>query len=135
MKTSTNSSTCVTVSRTTRPRSARGDGFLRLVEEPAPLEQLSALLGAHFHVSRGKEKDLVGDTLHAAVQRIGETAREVDQSLGELPVGALQVEDHGDPLLEAVGDLLGVVEAAWKHEVDAHGARILNRLEPRSGLA
>src|SRR6266567_6176587 len=132
MKTSTNSSTCVTVSRTTGPPSARGRVFLRLVEEPAPLEKLSALFGAHLHVSRGEQEHLVGDALHAAVQRVGEAAREVDQPLRELCVGALQIEDHGDRLFEAVGDLLRVVEAPREYEVDADGVRVLNRLEPRS---
>src|ERR1700730_3168360 len=111
MKTSTNSSTCVTVSRTTRPRSARGRGFLRLVEEPAPLEQLSALLGAHLHVSRSEQEHLVGNALHPAVERVGETTCEVDQPFRELRVGALQVEDHRNPLLEPVRDLLRVIEA------------------------
>src|ERR1700730_2586516 len=133
MKKSTKSSTCVTVSRTTRPRSARGCGFLRLVEEPAPLEELSALLGAHLHVSRGEQEHLVGDALHAAVQRVGEAACEVDQPFRELRVGALQVQDHGNPLFEAVRNLLRIVEAAWEYEMDAHGVRVLNRLEPWSG--
>src|SRR5260221_4321223 len=109
MKTSTNSSTCVTVSRTTRPRSARGRGFLRLVEEAAPLEQLSALLGAHLPVSRSEQEHLVGNALHASVERVGQATCEVDQPFRELPVGALQVQVKGNPLFEAVVDLLPVV--------------------------
>src|SRR5439155_11316448 len=85
---------------------------LSLVEEPAPLEQLRALLGAHLDVSRREQEHLVGDALHAAVQRVREAAREVDQPLRELRVGVLEVEDHRDRLLEAVCDLLRVVEAA-----------------------
>src|SRR5712671_523981 len=120
MKTLKNNSTCVTVSRTTGPPSAWRRVLLRLVEEAAALEQLSALLGAHLDVSRSEEEHLVGDALHAAVQCVGEAAREVDQPLRELPIGALQIEDHGDPLLEAVRDLLRVVEAPREHQVDTN---------------
>ena len=47
---------------------------------------------------------------------------EVDQPLREVLVAALEVEDHRHAFLEAVGDLLRVVEAARQHEVDAGGA-------------
>src|SRR6266550_3921738 len=79
MKTSMNSPTWLIASRTTRPPSAPGQVLLRLVEEPAPLEQLSALLGAHLHVSRSEQEHLVGDALHAAVQRVCEAASEVHE--------------------------------------------------------
>ena len=45
---------------------------------------------------------------------------EVDQALGEVGVGALEVEDHRDRVLELVGDLLGVVEVLGDDEVHAH---------------
>src|SRR5262245_53260892 len=95
-----------------RPDSAPSSALLRLVEEAAALEEPGALLRGDLDVPRGEQEHLVGHALHAAVQRVGEAAREVDQPLRELLVGALEVEDHGDPLLEAVGDLLRVVEAA-----------------------
>src|SRR5437870_13321273 len=82
---------------------------LGLVEEAAALEEPRALLGRHLDVSRREQKDLVGDALHAAVEGIREAAGEVDQALGEILVGALQVEDDRDRLLELVRDLLRVV--------------------------
>src|SRR5579864_121438 len=117
MKASRNCSIVVTVSRTItspvrldptysyvvrRPRQNRCSG---LVVEAAALEQLRALLCAHLHVSRGEQKYLVGDALHAAVERVGESAREVDQAFGELGVGVLEVEDDRNRVLELVGDL------------------------------
>src|SRR5690348_13455874 len=90
---------------------------LRLVEEAAALEQPRALLGRHLDVSRRQQEDLVRDALHPAVEGIGQPAREVDQALGEILVGALQVQDHRDRVLELVRDLLGVVEAARDHEM------------------
>ena len=81
-----------------------------LVEE-ALLDQPRALLGRDLDVARREHEDLVGDALHAAVERVGEAAGEVDQALGEVGVGALEVEDDRDRVLELVRDLLGVVEA------------------------
>src|SRR5579883_1097979 len=72
---------------------ARARGASGLVEEAAALERAGALLGGELDVPRGEQEDLVGDALHAAVERVGEPAREVDQPLRELGVGALQVED------------------------------------------
>src|SRR5918912_1730761 len=94
---------------------------LRLVEEAA-LEHARAILGRQLDVAGREEKDLVGDALHATVERVGETAGEVDQPLRQLGVSRLEVEDHGDAVLEAVGDLLGVVEAAREDQVDPGGA-------------
>src|SRR5919206_2816486 len=88
-----------------RPFSACASGFLRLVEEAAALEQARPLLGGDLDVSRGQQEDLVGDTLHPAVERVGEAAREVDQPLREVLVGALQVQDDRDRFLELVRDL------------------------------
>src|SRR5438270_12074186 len=107
-----NVSTALMASSTMRPPSLRLPLFLRLVEEAAALEERGTLLGGDLDVARREQEDLVGDALHPAVQRVGEPAREVDQALRELVVRALQIEDHGDPLLELVRDLLRVVEAA-----------------------
>src|SRR5688500_4083628 len=74
--------------------SRRSVGFLRLVEEAAALEHARAFLGGDFDVARRQQEDLVGDALHAAVERVGEPAREVDQSLRQVLVGALEVDDH-----------------------------------------
>src|SRR6266702_2658144 len=94
-----------------------------LVEEAAALEQMRTLLGGHFHVSRREEKDLVCDALHAAVERVGEPAREVDQPLREILVGVLEIEDDGNGVLELVCDLLRVVEASRNDQVHADGHR------------
>ena len=53
---------------------------LRLIEE-ALLDQTCALVGGDFDVLRGQQEDLVGDPLHAAIERVGESAGEVDQAL------------------------------------------------------
>ena len=91
---------------------------------------LDALLGGDLDVARSEEEDLVGDALHSAVHRVGQAAAEVDEPLRELLVGALQVEDDRHPLLEAVGDLLCVVEASRQHEVDADRAGTRDALDP-----
>src|SRR3954454_2435601 len=100
MKTSMNSSTCEMASSTMAQPSRQRPRFLRLVEEAAAFQQGGSLLRRDLDVARREQEDLVGDPLHAAVQRVGEPAREVDQPLRELRVRALQVEDHRDPLLE-----------------------------------
>src|SRR6476469_4832944 len=114
--------------------SCRGGYFLRLVEEAAALEEGSALFGGDLYVSRRQQEDLVGNALHAAVERVGQAAREIDQALRQLGVGALQVEDHRDPLLVLVGDLLRVVEAAGKDEVHLDARRVRHRLDLRPHL-
>ena len=90
---------------------------LGLVEE-AFVEQPRLLLGGHLDVARRQQEDLLGDPLHAAVQRVGQAGAEVDHPLGELVIGRLQVEDDRDLSLELVGDLLGVVEVARDDQVD-----------------
>src|SRR3982751_3688331 len=86
-----------------RHDSAPRSSLLRLVEAAA-LEEARAFLGGDLDVPGREQEDLVRDALHAAVQRVRQPAREVDQPFRELLVGALEVEDHRDPLLEAVGD-------------------------------
>src|SRR5438874_12062955 len=93
------------------PSSASTLPFLRLVEEAAALEHSRALLGGDLDVPRREQEDLVGDALHTAVERVREAAREADQPLRQLGVGALAVEDDRDRLLDLVGDRVGVVEA------------------------
>ena len=78
-----------------------------------------ALLRGDLDVARREQEHLVGDPLHAAVERVGEAGGEVDQALGEVGVGALQVDDHRDRVLELVRDVLGVVERLGDHEMHA----------------
>src|SRR6266702_1043770 len=129
MKTLTNVSTFETTlpngilklaARPMRPGSPRTGVLLRLVEEAA-LEHPGAILRRQLDVARREEEDLVGDALHPALERVREAAREVDQPLRKLGVSRLEVEDHGNAVLEPVGDLLRVVEAAREDEVDAGG--------------
>src|SRR4051794_626921 len=96
---------------------------LGLVEE-ALLDQPRAFLGADLDVARREQEHLVGDPLHATVERVGEARGEVDQALREIGVGALEVEDHRDRVLELVRDLLRVVEALRHHEVDLDAAAV-----------
>jgi hypothetical protein len=44
----------------------------------------------------------------------------VDEALGQVGVGALEIEDDRRHVLEAVGHLLGVVEGLRHHEVHPH---------------
>src|SRR5918994_3904828 len=97
-----------------------------LVEE-ALLDQPRALLRRDLDVARREQEDLVGDPLHAAVERVGEAGREVDQAHGQLVVGPLEVEDDRDRLLELVRDVLGVVEGLGDHEVHADVAAAVGR--------
>src|SRR3954447_13123547 len=92
-----------------------------LVEE-ALLDELRALLRGDLDVARREHEHLVGDALHAAVQRVRQPAREIDQALAEVGLDALEVEHDRDRVLELVGDLLGVVEALGDDEVHAHVA-------------
>src|SRR6266545_1100136 len=91
-----------------------------LVEEAAAFQEPRALLRGYFDVAGRQEKHLVGNTLHAAVERVRQAAGKVDQPLREILVGALEIEDDGNRLLELVRDLLRVIEAARDDEMDAH---------------
>src|SRR6266508_3190699 len=79
-----------------------------LVEEAAAFQETRALLCGNFDVAGRQEKHLVGNTLHPAVKRVRQAAGEVDQALREVLVGALEIEDDGNRLLELVRDLLRV---------------------------
>src|SRR5437763_11744915 len=96
-----------------------------LIEEAA-LDQPLALFRGDLHVPRREEEHLVGNALHPAVEGVSEAAREVDQPLRQLVVDSLQVEDHRDRILEAVGDVLRVLEALRQHEVHLHRRNRLN---------
>src|SRR4051812_10006065 len=56
-----------------------------LVEE-ALFDQRCALLRGDLDVARREHEHLVGDPLHAAVERVGQPAGEVDEALGEVGV-------------------------------------------------
>src|SRR2546429_9689293 len=112
-----------------------GTPGLRLVEEAAALEHAGAFLGRDLDVSRGEEEDLVRDALHAAVERVREPAGEVDQPLRQLLVGALQIEDDRDAVLELVRDLLRVVEAPRQDEMGAHRGRHALEVAQATGRA
>ena len=114
-------------------RAGRRSERLGLIEEAAAFEHAGALFRGDLDVPRREQEDLVGDALHAAVEGVGQPAGEVDQALGELLVGRLQVEDHRRRVLELVGDLLGVVEAARDDEVDVD-VRARDGLEPARPL-
>src|SRR3954453_2216332 len=92
-----------------------------LVEE-ALLYETGALLRGDLDVARREQEDLVGDPLHAAVERVGEARGEVDETLRELRVRALEIEDHRHGVLELVRHLLGVVEALRYDQVHLHAA-------------
>ena len=84
-----------------------------------PFSTRRAFSSADTSTLAGREHEgLVGDLLHSAVERVGEAGAEVDQPLREVGARRLQVEDHRDVALEAVGHLLRVVEIARGDEVD-----------------
>src|SRR3954452_2815382 len=103
-----------------RPIFTRNEA-LALVEE-ALLDELRALLRRDLDVARREHEDLVGDPLHAAVQGVGQAAREVDEPLAQVVLDALEVEHHRDRVLELVGDLLGIVKALGDPQVPPHVA-------------
>src|SRR4051812_742890 len=110
-----------------------GRARLGLVEE-ALLDQPRPLLRTHLDVARREQEHLVGDPLHAAVERVRQAGGEVDQALREVRVAALEVEDHRCRVLELVGDLLGVVEALRHHEMYLHArAAVLDRAQHSGG--
>jgi hypothetical protein len=71
---------------------------------PAPF------VGGDLHIGWGEKQHLVGDLLHAPVQRVGSAAAEVDQPPGQLAIDALQVDDHRLILPEMIGDLLCITK-------------------------
>src|SRR3990170_455370 len=83
--------------------SARGEGPSELVVEVAAGDPL-AIFGGHVDAARREQVHAVGDHLDLAVEPVHETGGEIHQTAGDRVVGALQVHDHGDPVLEPVGD-------------------------------
>src|SRR3954449_7960774 len=81
------------------------------LEQPACLQPFLLLL-RDLHVARREEVDPIGDPRHRPSGRVGEPAREVDEATAQLGGDGLQVEDYRLVRLEAVADLLDVVEAA-----------------------
>ena len=69
-----------------------------LVEE-ALLDELRALLRRDLDVARREHEDAVRDALHAAVEGVGQAAREVDQPPLQLVLGDLEVRATGMPSL------------------------------------
>src|SRR5919112_4632047 len=82
---------------------------LELIEE-RPLGDALALLRAHLDVARSKQEDPVGDRLDVAVERVGKARAEVHHPAAEVAVDVLEVQDHRLLALEAVREVLGVVE-------------------------
>ena len=72
-----------------------------------------------LHVARRQQEHLVGDPLHPAVERVRQAGGEVDQALGEIGLGPLQVDDDRDRVLELVRDVLRVVERLRDDQVHA----------------
>src|SRR5215210_724929 len=99
------------------PQAPAGRAGSGLVVE-ALLDQPCTLLSGDLDVARCEHEDLFCDLLHATVERVGQARGEVDEALGELGVGALEVEDYRQVVLELVGHLLCVVEVLGNDEVD-----------------
>src|SRR5215213_8374381 len=96
---------------------------LELVEE-RPLGYALALLRAHLHVAWGEQEDPVGDGLDVAVERVGQAGTEVHHPAAQVAVDVLEVQDHRLLTLEAVREVLGVVEAGGLEDADARGALV-----------
>src|SRR5215212_2853645 len=96
--------------------------LLELVEE-RPLGDAFALLRAHLHVARREQEDPVGDGLDVAVERVGKAGAEVHHPPG-VTLHDLLVVDDRRLALEAVRQVLGVVEAGGLQHADARGALV-----------
>src|SRR5215218_3042499 len=96
--------------------------LLELVEE-RPLGDALALLRAHLHVAWGEQEDPVGDGLDVAVERVGQAGTEVHHPAAQVAVDVLEVQDHRLLTLEAVREVLGVVETGGLQ--DAYAGRTL----------
>src|SRR5215218_6212269 len=97
--------------------------ILELIEE-RPLGDALALLRAHLHVARGEEEDPVGDGLDVAVERVSQAGAEVHHPAAQVAVYVLEVQDHRLLTLEAVREVLGVVEAGGLEHADARSALV-----------
>src|SRR5919112_1616980 len=96
---------------------------LELIEE-RPLGDALALLRAHLDVARGKQEDPVGDRLDVAVERVCQARAEVHHPAAEVAVDILEVQAHRLLALEAIREVLGVVETGGLEDVCAGGALV-----------
>src|SRR5215207_2240179 len=84
--------------------------LLELVEE-RPLGDTLALLRADLDVAPREPENPVRNGLDIAVERVGQARAEVHHPPRQVAVNVLQVQDHRLLALEAIGQVLGVVEA------------------------
>src|SRR3954452_21153935 len=100
-------------SSTNRYRLKRLQMMVKVCSSPveAALLQATLLVGRHLDVGRREEQDLVGRLLQVGAQRVGGAAAEVDDSVPQVALHVLEVDDHRLVVLQPVADLLGVVEA------------------------
>src|SRR5262245_34915199 len=97
-------------------------GGSELVVEVAAGDAFAVLRG-DVHVGGRQQVHTVGHHLDLPVQSVDQTGGEVDEPAGDRVVRALQVHDDGDPVLETVGDVARLVEAARLRLVDRPGGR------------
>src|SRR5215211_9006230 len=95
---------------------------LELVEE-RPLGDALALLRAHLDVARREQEDPVGHRLDIAVERVRQARAEINHPAAQVAVDVLEVQNNGLLALEAVREVLGVVEAGGLE--DAYARRTL----------
>src|SRR5215217_8066407 len=86
---------------------------LELVEE-RPLGDALALLRAHLDVARREKEDPVGHRLDIAVERVRQAGAEINHPAAQVAVDVLEVQNNGLLALEAVREVLGVVEAGGR---------------------
>src|SRR5215212_3180631 len=97
--------------------------LLELVEE-RPFGYALALLRAHLDVAWREKEDPVGNGLDVAVEGVGEAGAEVHHPPRQVTVNVLEVQDHGLLALEAVGEVLCVVEAGGLEDANACSALV-----------
>src|SRR5215217_9166054 len=93
-----------------------------LVEE-RPFGDALALLRAHLDVARREQEHPVGYGLDVAVERVGQARAKVHHPAAQVAVDVLEVQDHWLLALEAVREVLGVVETGGLQ--NAHAGRTL----------
>src|SRR5215216_4912422 len=101
-----------------------------LVEE-RPFGDALALLRAHLDVARREEENPVGHGLDVSVERVGQARAEVHHPAAEVAVDVLEVKNNGLLALEAVGEVLGVVEAGGLEHAYARHALVGDRPQVR----
>src|SRR5713101_3008574 len=116
--------------RSNVPMKSRTSGL----EQAARLQPLLLLL-RDFDVGGREHEHPVGNLGHLAPDRVGESAREIDEATLQLVGKALQVQDHWLARLEAITDFLRVVEALGLDHVDSCGRGGGVSIEPKSCVA